>query len=140
MDNTNWWGDLSCPNEAGIEPAIDLSPDGLQRMVLALNFPDIQVRRQVTDPSMWPLLVDARWPSQVWYTETLGTIQPAIPSPYGSFLADACGQNVVNKSVWVQDCGVRCQYNSTNTMWGASISTQLYILKRNGHWLIWAIR
>ncbi len=140
IENTNWWGNLNCPNEAGVESAIGLSTDNLEQMVLALNSPDILVRHQVTDPAVWPLLVDAPWPTQVWYTETLGTIQPAIPFPYGGFLADACGQTIVNKSVWVQDCGVRCQYNSSNTMWGASISTHLYILKRNGRWLIWAIR
>jgi hypothetical protein len=140
IENTNWWGDLSCPNEANIEPASGLSQDDLHRMVLALNSPDILARRQVTDPAVWPLLEDAPWPTQVWYTETLGTIRPAIPSPYGSFLADACGQGVVNKSVWVQNCGVRCRYNAKSNMWGASISTHLYILKRNGRWLIWAIR
>ncbi|HEV8633628.1 MAG TPA: hypothetical protein VG370_05215 [Chloroflexota bacterium] len=105
-------------------------------MLSDLGSADLDRSRRASDPAFWS--VSRGWPT-TWPRERLGTPQPVTnASPYADLLANACGKEIMERSWWVTLCPGPCQDPAVAR--AAALTGYLFLVKRNGHWLVWAAK
>jgi len=127
---------VGCPNPAGLERGRELDLGTALEVLNTLLRPDgLDAKRRVTDPAFWPLLSSegqgAPWPRD-WLE-----VHPASASPYGDLLANGCGKQTLELTSWVKVCPGPCKESEGTSP--ARIG-HLFLIRREGHWLLWAAR
>jgi hypothetical protein len=130
-----WWVGQGCPNPAGLEKADHLPPEAVLELLAGLGSGDLDTMRRVSDPAFWPLLEPGGWRQEPWPQEWV-VAKPVAASPHAEFIANACGEEIMEHSWWVKLCPGPCQ--DPNVARAASLTGHLYLIKRKGHWLLWA--
>ncbi len=126
------WGP-ACPNPIGLDKVEQPTKNEVLKVLDVLSSNSLEPRRQAADPSLWSSLGKEQWAKAS--AEQIGVVQPAVDSPYAELLANACGEEVVNRSWWVQICPGNCEDQEVTQP--ASLTTHLYLLQRQGQWLAW---
>lgn len=91
----------------------------------------------MADPAYWPLLatVPADSPAAI-AAERIAAPQPARQAPQAALLAHACGDAVLARSWWVPICAGPCPADAAAP--AESLTGHLFLLQRDGQWLVWA--
>jgi len=128
-----WIQGQGCPNPAGLQRAstlpVDVALDVLNRLLSG----DLDKMRAVTDQAYWPLLTAGEGRTEPLPQDWISTPQPARDSPYADLIANACGQDTLDKSWWVKYCAGPCKDVRSESLIG-----HFYFIQRAGHWLVWA--
>lgn len=127
----------ACPNLSGTEPGPPPTPEDVLQLLQAMAAEDPQRRQQATDPAFWPLLQEVRI-QEAPGPEQLMPPRPAMESPYGELLRNGCGEAVMARTWWVEVCPGPCANPQAAQM--ESLKGHVYLIRRRGHWLIWAMR
>jgi hypothetical protein len=61
-----------------------------------------------------------------------------IEAPYGELLRNGCGDEVIKRTWWVEVCPGPCADPRVAAQ--ESLKGHLFLIRRRGHWLIWAMR
>jgi hypothetical protein len=128
----------ACPNPAGLEESPPPKPEEILSLLQALASGDPDLRRRVTDPALWPLLPPAGQPAlrSSVLSEDLKAPRPGIEGPYGELLQNGYGEAVMKRLWWVEVCPGPCA--QTDRL--ESLKNHLWLIRREGRWLIWALR
>jgi hypothetical protein len=132
-----WWVGQGCPNPTGLEKADHLPLEAVLEVLTGLGSGDLDIMRRVSDPAFWPLLEPGGWRQEPWPRDWVEVPQPASASPHAEFIANACGEEILERSWWVKLCPGPCQ--DPNVARAASLTGHFYLIKRKGHWLVWAV-
>lgn len=130
----------ACPNGEGLEESPPPRPEEVLALLQALRSEDPITQRQATDPAFWPLLPPVgkpAWSADV-SPETLMKPRPGIEAPYGELLRNGCGDEVIKRTWWVEVCPGPCADPRVAAQ--ESLKGHLFLIRRRGHWLIWAMR
>ncbi|WP_376792254.1 hypothetical protein [Thermoflexus sp.] len=127
----------ACPNLSGTEMSPPPTPEEVLPLLHALASADAQRRQQATDPAFWPLLQGIRL-EEAPGPEQLMPPRPAKESPYGELLGNGCGEAVMARTWWVEVCPGPCANPQAARM--EALKRHVYVIRRQGHWLIWALR
>lgn len=128
-----WIKGQGCPNPVGLQEASTLSIDVALDVLNQLFSGDLDKMRAVTDPAYWPLLTAGEGRAEPLPQDWIRTPQPARDSPYADLIANACGQDTLDKSWWVEHCAGPCKDVRSESLKG-----HFYFIQRAGHWLVWA--
>ena len=128
-----WNVGQGCPNPAGLQEASMLSVDVALDVLNQLFSGDLNKMRQVTDQAYWPLLAAGGGRTEPIPQDWISVPQPARDSPYANLIANACGQDTLDKSWWVKYCAGPCKDARSMSLIG-----NFYFIQRAGHWLMWA--
>lgn len=145
----------ACPNPKGLERPEAVEVEELLRVVeehaAAVRRGDLAAAKRTTDPAYWPILdqQEAVRPSasaegqdgvegagEIGSSEIgIGEIGPAAQSPHADLIANNCGSGVMAATWWVAilPSGARTAADAP------SLVSHLYLIRRQGRWLIWAI-
>lgn len=133
----------NCPNRRGIEEAsAPPSIDTVVQILTDLKAEDFTTRQQVVDPAYWSRLQAAPGQNNTTATdesaqameERLTVPEPAQDSPYADLLVNVCGEDIVEHTWWVQVCPGPCEAEGLPQ----SLIGHLYLIERDGQWLVWA--
>ncbi len=126
-----WPATQGCPNPAGLEAAILTVEEALEALH-SLRSGDPDQMRRAADPALWPLLSsfpERPGPSR----EEIQAVRPARESPYADLIANGCGRDTLEKSWAIEVCPGPCAPNTSESLIG-----HLFLIRRAGHWLVWA--
>lgn len=127
-----WSVSQGCPNPAGLQKASTLSVDVALDVLNQLLSGDLDKMRQVTDQAYWPLLTAGEGRTEPLPRDWISVPQPARDSPYADLIANACGQDILDKSWWVKSCAGPCKDVRSESLIG-----HFFFIQRAGHWLVW---
>lgn len=103
---------------------------------------DLKREKAVTDVALWPMLpfpdltpkngnTDEFIPQDNW-VEKIALVKDG---DFYKFISAQCGQEIANSSWVFTFCSGPCAQNSSE-----SLKTQMFIVNREGRWLIWATK
>ena len=135
----------ACPNPEGIEYPPSVGAAELMEVVtdhmVAVAKGEFEQAKRTADPAFWPILdqMKSARPLSSGDVEDIdptaaGEVGPARASPHADLIASNCGDQVLEASWWVQVLprGARTAGDAP------SLVGNFYLIKRQGHWLIWA--
>lgn len=122
----------ACPNPEGLESAAQLDIDTALDLLYTLSG-DVSAQRSVTDPAYWPLLDGGDGSGRLARDQVL--IDVAEASPYADLLANSCGEQTVAATRWVEVCPEPC---TEAELTSPALIGHLFLIRRQGHWLVWA--
>ena len=123
----------ACPNPEGLESAAQLDIDTALDLLYTLSG-DVSAQRRVTDPAYWPLLDGGDGSGRLARDQV--QIDVAEASPYADLLANACGEQMVAATRWVEVCPATCAQSERTS---PALISHFYLIRREGHWLVWAV-
>jgi len=124
----------ACPNPAGLEGSAQLGVDAAVEVLNALLTPgDVGTQQRVTDPSYWPLLDVGRATRRL--TADQVEVHSARDSPFAELLANGCGDQTVDATRWVKVCPDACPESESAA---PGLVGHFFLIRREGHWLVWA--
>ena len=134
----------ACPNPAGLEHVTNVDAADLVRMVsdhiVAVQRGDMGAARKTTDQAYWPIL-DSMPTDQEYHPDDLQPLDqsrvsrfgPASASPHAQLIKNNCGEDTLKASWWVQTGPSEADGVSGSQ----SLTGNFYLIRRQGHWLIW---
>lgn len=130
-----WSATTGCPNPEGVEDMPLLLIETAVTLMQGLNSGNLDQMREVADPALWPLLnpegVLKESITDAWIRE----IQPVSDSPFTDLVSAQCGENTMRLSWWFEFCPGACSGSGEFE----ALITQVFVISRNGQWLIWAV-
>ncbi len=129
----------SCPDPDGLEQTQELPASAVNEVFRSLASGDLDTMRRVTDLAYWPYLPDHGVGTARQFSEDmLEKPQPASKSPYADLVGNACGRKTLELSWWVKACPGTC--SDPNVARASDLMAHFYLIRRAGHWLVWAVR
>jgi hypothetical protein len=128
-----------CPNPDGLEQASELPASAMSEIFQSLASGDRDIMQRVADQAYWPYLPDMGMgigTPHPFSQDTLDTPRPASESPYADLVRNACGSKTLELSWWVRYCPGPCA--DPNVARSESLTGNYYLIRRRGHWLVWA--
>ncbi len=138
-----WNGTSGCPNSLGLQIDNDLESSTSAFMAKELFYSgDLKREKAVTDVALWPILPfpdltpqngnkDEFVPQDDWI-EKIALVKD---SDFYEFISGQCGREIANSSWVFTFCSGPCAQNPSE-----SLKTQLFVVNREGRWLIWATK
>lgn len=136
-----WNGTSGCPNSLGLQINNDLESSTSAFMVKELFYSgDLKREKAATDVALWPMLPypdltpkndtkDEFVPQGDWIEK----IAQVKDSDFDEFISSQCGREIANSSWVFTACPGPCAQNSFE-----SLKTMIFVVNREGRWLIWA--
>lgn len=132
-----WKATAGCPNPKGLEEFEFGMP--VETVIYSLEelwSGDLERMRRVTDPALWPLLIPGEGQAVSVSPNGVRTRQSASASPYADRITALCREEIT-KLTWHVE--VVCPKLCSLLGGLQSRSINVFLLSRNGWWLIWAI-
>ena len=120
-----------CPALGGVEQADQLPSAEALAIIRQLRSGNSESALLVSDQTFWSSLGPEAMPSDLVQSDWI-EIHRATETPYQGLISTACGQKTLELSWWVQACLGPCRTSSP------ALTSHYYLIKRQGHWLIWA--
>ncbi|WP_460040011.1 hypothetical protein [Thermaerobacter litoralis] len=134
----------ACPNPAGLERVshADVSDliDSVSDHLMAIARGDKDAARKTADQSFWPIL-DSMLANQNHAADEaegldksrVAEFGPASEAPHTELIRNHCGEDTLEASWWIQTLPREAD-GATASM---SLRGNFYLIRRNGHWLVW---
>ena len=134
-----WQATSGCPNYDGLQVADDLPVDVVVQGVSELLFTGNKTREKAaSDSALWPLLPfadRAETSGQSSMDESwIDVVRTASESEFAQLLLNQCGEQVAAYTWVAKICPGPCATNASE-----SLKDDLFFVKRNERWLIWAL-
>lgn len=130
-----WPAKAGCPNPAGlVDFEFGMPVETVVYMWDEVRSGDLHRQRQVTDPALWPLLSAAAAAGEPTTPDWVREPMPAGDSPYADLIAAQCGREILELTWLVEVCPGPCLPGGSE-----SLISQVLMIRRGAHWLIWAV-
>jgi hypothetical protein len=130
-----WPATSGCPDPEELEEMPLLLSETAVTLMQGLSSGNLDRMREVSDPALWPLLNPEGAAKEPITADWIGKIQLVSDTPFAGLVSAQCGENTMQMSWWFEFCPGPCGGSSGSE----ALNSQVFVISRNGQWLIWAV-